>query len=119
VKNTQKGRKNEEIAARFLQEKGYIILERNWRSGKKEIDIISEKDDYLVVAEVKSGLQSFLLRPEESVSRKKQKMIVEAAEAYIIKNEISKEVRFDVIFVTGDTSSVNIEHIPDAFYPIL
>lgn len=118
VKHIQKGKNSEEIAARFLQEKGYRILERNWRYGKKEIDIISEKDNCLVITEVKSRLAKGRERPEEAVSMKKQQTIIEAAEAFVLQNRLDKEVRFDVIFVVCDRLAVWIEHIPDAFYPV-
>jgi putative endonuclease len=118
VKHIQKGKKNENLAACFLQGKGYRIIDRNWRYGKKEIDIIAEKDDCLVIAEVKSGQAAARIRPEEAVSARKQQMIIEAAEAFVLQKGLDREVRFDVIFVVSGHRAVWIEHIPDAFYPV-
>ena len=117
MRHIQKGKNNENIAACFLQEKGYRIIKRNWRFGKKEIDIISEKDNLLVITEVKSRLTKSEVRPEESVSMKKQHLIIEAAEAFILQYGLDQEVRFDVIFVDNNQADIRIEHIPDAFYP--
>jgi putative endonuclease len=118
VMHIQKGKINETIAVRFLQENGYRIIKRNWRFGKKEIDIISEKDNLLVITEVKSRLAKSAIRPEEAVSIKKQQMIIEAADAFILQNGLDHEVRFDVIFVDNNQPDIRIEHIPDAFYPV-
>jgi len=118
VKHTQKGRKSEDIAVSYLQKEGYMILARNWRYGKKEVDIISQKDNYLVVTEVKSGLPGFMMRPEEAVSMRKQRMIIEVTEAFILQKSITSAVRFDIIFVTGIDPVASIEHITDAFYPV-
>lgn len=118
MRHIQKGKNNENIAARFLQEKGYRIIKRNWRYGKKEIDIISEKDNLLIIIEVKSRLTKSVMRPEEIVSMKKQLLIIEAAEAFIVQNGLDHEVRFDIIFVDNNQPDVRIEHIQDAFYPV-
>ena len=113
------GRQNEERAARFLEESGHIIRERNWRQGNREVDIISETDDYIIITEVKTLLAGSSERPEDAVNRKKQGRIIRTAEAYIWEHRLIKPVRFDVIFIYTGPGDTLIEHIRDAFYPLI
>jgi putative endonuclease len=118
AEHNDKGLEGEELAAVFLTQNGYSILEKNWRFGKEEIDIIAQKDDTLIVVEVKTRSGSFFGEPEEFVNRQKQKHLIKAVNAYIEKNELDLEVRFDIvgIVITGKNHRVN--HIEDAFNPI-
>src|SRR5690606_38292386 len=93
------GTEGETIAANHLVKQGYKILERNWRFGKEEIDIIAQKEDTLVVVEVKARFSNFFGEPEEFVSRAKQKHLIKASQAYIEKHNLDLEVRFDIIGV--------------------
>ena len=108
----------EEFASSHLQEKGYIILERNWRFGREEIDIIAQYNDTLVIAEVKTRSGIFFGEPEEFVNRQKQRLLIKAANAYIERKNIDIEVRFDIISVIISGSKKKIHHIEDAFHPI-
>lgn len=112
------GKKGEEYAANYLAEKGYKILRRNWRYKKKEIDIICEKDQFLVVVEVKTRSSEGDERPEELVTLRKQKFLIEATEAYMYGHGIDTEVRFDVILVIIKNNACQLDHIVDAFYPL-
>ena len=60
------GRQGEELAARYLQQKGYQIIDRNWRSGRQELDIVAQKEDILVVVEVKSRRNNSFGDPQEA-----------------------------------------------------
>ena len=113
------GKQGEEIAAAHLASKGFKILQKNWRIGSYELDIIAENDDLIVVAEVKTRSSTVFGEPEISVNKGKQKNMIRAANSYITFRNIEKEVRFDIIsiVITGETSIVN--HIEDAFYPTL
>lgn len=113
------GARGEELAEKFLCEKGYEILERNWHYGQKEIDIIARYKNLLVIVEVKTRSGTMWEQPFQAVNRRKQKMIVEAADAYIRKNNIDFEVRFDVVSIVLDKKKTEIEHIENAFYPLL
>ena len=113
------GKKGEELAEKFLRKEGYEILERNWRFGKDEIDIIAFDGEFLVVAEVKTRKSNYFGEPEENVSRTKQRFLVRAANAYIEKNNISNETRFDIISVLFSGTNYQIKQIKDAFYPLL
>ena len=113
------GEKGEQVATNFLIKKGYEILERNWRYKKAEIDIIAINNNQFIVVEVKTRTSEEFESPKESVTIPKQKNIVKAADAYIQENEIELECRFDVISVLLLGSKIKIEHIKDAFYPLL
>ena len=114
------GQTGEEKAVLYLKESGYKIRHRNWRSGKKELDIVAENNDFVVFVEVKTRTEGFLEKLSEAVSREKQRLMIFAAEAYIKKYDITKESRFDVITVLVKGQTFEIEqHIEDAFYPTL
>jgi putative endonuclease len=113
------GKKGEEMAKNFLANKGYEILEANWRSGHNEIDIIAKKDSAIIVAEVKTRKTNFFGEPEEFVTKAKQKSLIKAANHYILQKGIDLEVRFDIISILYSGSNYKIHHIEDAFYPTL
>lgn len=112
------GQKGEEMAAKFLEEKGYTILETNWRFMNLEADIIAQLNKTLVIAEVKTRKSNYFGEPESFVTKQKQKNLIKTANAYIERKELDLEVRFDIVsIVLNDSSSV--KHIEDAFYPLL
>lgn len=113
------GKTGEEIAAHYLTEKGYKILETNWRFHRNELDLIAEEGNILVVAEVKSRTSNVLMEPELAVTREKQRAIIRSANAYVRWKHRNMEVRFDVITVILHGDKVTINHIPDAFYPMV
>lgn len=111
------GKEGEEEAIRFLEQKGYQIRHRNWRTGRKELDIVAVFQEELVIIEVKTRRNKQFGRPEESITEQKIRRIVASADAYVRKFNIDLPVRFDIISLTGEKSSLEIEHIQDAFYP--
>ena len=102
-----------------MLDKGYDILALNWRFKKAEIDIIAQQKETLVIVEVKTRTSIDFERPQEAVTISKQRHLVRAADAYIQENEIDLECRFDVISVLILNQKVEIEHIEDAFMPLL
>jgi putative endonuclease len=113
------GKKGERIAAAFLADKGYRIVETNWQSNHQEVDIIAEKDNLLVIVEVKSRRSSYFGDPEASVTRQKQKMLIKAANHFIASRKLDMEVRFDIIAIILHNNTKKINHIENAFYPTL
>lgn len=110
------GKKAEELAAEFLLKNGYKILARNFRFQKAEIDIISEKDNFIIICEVKARSTDVFNLPQEAVNKRKIKLLVSAADHYLKEFNITKEVRFDIISVLPDKQgNLSIEHIADAF----
>jgi len=113
------GNKGEEAAANYLAKKGYKIKARNWRFGKLEVDIIAEHDNMIIFIEVKSRSGTYFEQPFQAVTKKKQKFIIKAANEYIEKFEIDLEARFDIISIVEKNNKFEIEHIEDAFYPLV
>lgn len=115
-KHNELGKMGEAAAADFLKKQGYDVIKQNWTFSKAELDIIALKDDKIIVTEVKTRGEDHLIEPIKAITLKKQKQIVKAANAYITENELSNEVRFDVITVVFNRNKPEIEHIQDAFY---
>ncbi|MFT4525430.1 MAG: putative endonuclease [Granulosicoccus sp.] len=110
------GNKGEDLAANLLEQKGYEVLDRNWRWGRYEVDIVAQQKDILVVAEVKTRQSNYFGEPEEFVSSAQQKRLVESANAYIEKHDLDLEVRFDIISIIYNSRQRKVHHIEDAFY---
>ena len=111
------GQQGEDMAAVYLLQKGYAVLERNWRAGKEEIDIIAQTGGWLVFVEVKTRMSSCFGMPECSVTRIKQRRMIHAANHYIRFNRCSSEARFDIISIIMNESGPELSHIEGAFYP--
>jgi len=109
------GKEGEDLAVKFLLSKGYTIRHRNWRFKKNEVDIIAEKNNLLVVVEVKTRTNDYFENPKEAVTKKKQRFIIKAADAYIQQFNIDTETRFDIISVLIQNGKAEIEHIEDAY----
>lgn len=115
-KHNETGVKGEQIAEKFLQEKGYVILHRNWCAGKKEIDIIAQKADILVFVEVKTRSSIQFAYPEESVDFQKQGYLRSAAEAFLDSNPEHIKVQFDIVSIHLNGENIKeIMHFEDAF----
>ncbi len=117
AEHNETGKKGEDLAADFLQNEGFQILERNWKNRFEEIDIIAIENDLLVIVEVKTRSSIAFGKPEESVGLRKQRLLVNAAEAYIKKYNSERETRFDIISVVTNGTGANIQHIRHAFSP--
>ena len=113
------GKKGEEIAVNFLKNKGYRILDRNWRLGSNEIDIIAADGNFIVVAEVKTRTSNKFGEPEIAVTKEKQKALIRAANAYVKIKQIDQEMRFDIVSIILVKDKEQVHHIVDAFYPMI
>jgi putative endonuclease len=112
------GMYGEQLACEFLIEKGYRILERNWRCRLGEIDIIAQTGKYTVFVEVKTRTSSRYGLAVEAVDRHKQSKLRRLAQSYIAMRSLKNpHIRFDVICVKhGHTPrSVDIQHFEYAF----
>ena len=116
------GRKGEELACRLLEERGHRILERNWRYGHLEIDIISMDPAGIHFVEVKARQKSIQAPPQENVDAAKQRRIAKAALRYLNSSKRlphrDMECLFDVIAVTFDTEGAHVEWFPQAYIPL-
>jgi putative endonuclease len=122
AKHLDTGLLGETAAAEFLEQMGWRIVERNWRSGRAEVDIIAwTEEEILAFVEVKTrtGEGSGYGGPEEAVDAKKQDMLVRAAGAYMESIDYAWEIRFDVVAVILREGKVlEIRHVEDAFFPM-
>lgn len=108
----------EEIASRYLEERGYKILERNYTKSKLEADIIAQKGEYIVFVEVKTRNVGNFVSARNSVNKKKQINIISLANNYILYNKIELYARFDIIAIEiNENKDYSIEHIEDAYNP--
>ena len=116
------GKVGEDIACQWLSEHGHTVLERNFRSGHLEIDIISIDRNGIHFVEVKSRKFSVQAPPQESVNKAKQQNIVRAATRYLRSQKglqyCSLECMFDVFAITFNKESTTTEWIPQAYIPI-
>lgn len=111
-----KGKEGEDIAASYLRGMGFEILETNWQSNHQEIDIIACKGNLLLIVEVKSRSTNYHGEPEVFVNRQKQRMLIKAANHYVAKKRMEREIRFDIISILFKGDSHRLNHIEDAYY---
>ena len=112
------GKLGEDIAAKYLKNKGYEILARNYRKPWGEIDIIAKKNGELIFVEVKTQKAGFEWRPEENVNFHKKKQLSRIINTYLkdsqVRGVISQELdwQIDVIAIELDFNSKNarVEH---------
>jgi len=119
VETMDLGKRGEELALNYLKGLGYIILERNWRTARYEVDIIARDGHTLVIVEVKTRSGNYFGEPEFSVTRQKQKNLVMAANSYVFRKNVADEVRFDIISILPGKNKPRINHLKDAFYATL
>ena len=110
------GLEGEDAAQNLLLKKGYTILKRNYRFRKAEVDLIVQKGDQIIFVEVKSRTSKWVTHLADHVSKKKIRLVVEAADHYVTQNKIDLEVRFDIITVLKTKKGLELEHLEDAFY---
>ena len=109
------GKWGEEMAAVYLREKGYVILERDWHSNHRDIDIIAQNNDCMVFVEVKARQNRMFAEPESAVNYHKLKNLRLAINHYIKYRQIDNPWRFDVITIVGrlGCKEPEIQHIED------
>ncbi|WP_276133847.1 YraN family protein [Polluticoccus soli] len=117
AKHNETGIKGEQIAEKFLANKDYTILHRNWCFEKKEVDLIAQKGDMLVFVEVKTRNRLDFGFPEEAVDARKQNHLKVAAEAFMDANKEYQKIQFDIVSVLIVKGQLKeILHVEDAFY---
>jgi len=117
AQHNETGTFGEQLAEEYLLKKGYKILEKNYRFSKAEIDIIARDllENEIVFVEVKTRHSDYLVEPEFSVTLKKQKLIISAAEYYLTSRQIDNWSRFDIISIILHPQGREIRHIKGAF----
>ncbi|MEW6108088.1 MAG: YraN family protein [Nitrospirota bacterium] len=109
------GKEGEKIAVEFFRKKGYLIIEKNYRTPLGEIDIIAKDRDVIVFIEVKTRTDDLFGHPSEAVNRRKKDKIRKVALCYMKKLKKEPPARFDVLSVCIENGRRSIEHIQDAF----
>lgn len=95
-----KGKEGEDLAAKFLEKLGYIILEENYQYGHGEIDLIAEDNGEIVFVEVKTRKSLEYGEPETAITKKKIAQIRKVASAYLIENNITEQTsRIDAVAI--------------------
>ena len=111
------GKWGEDEAVFYLEDKGYTIIDRDWRLGRRDLDILAYTPDgsTLVVVEVKTRTGGKYQQPEEAVTPSKMRNLAIAANAYVKECQVDKELRFDVISIVGSEHQVkSLQHLKDA-----
>ena len=108
------GRNSESIAARYLLDRGYFILERNYRVGRKEVDLIAQRDRVVAFVEVKSKAGPRYGHPLEAITWSKRREIAYVARVWIAANGRPDLLyRFDAVAVLWLHHEPIVEHTPD------
>lgn len=122
AEHNELGTWGEDEAALYLEGEGYVIIDRDWKIGRRDLDIVALSPDgkTLVVVEVKTRSGNDYQLPEEAVDGRKMRNLAMATNAYVKEHQVDKELRFDIISVVGVGHQVKcLEHLKDAFNPML
>lgn len=109
------GKLGEDIAAKYLENHGYSILERNYRKPWGEIDIVAKKDQELIFFEIKTQKDTLEWRPEENITFHKKHQLSRIVATYLKENRVleNQDWRVDVLAIklNFETKTAQIEHI--------
>jgi len=118
AKHLELGKRGEEIAAKYLINKGYRILETNWRHRRAEVDLIAMDGECLVFIEVKTRSSGIWGQPELAVTTKKERLLADASGVYMEQIGHEWTVRFDILaIIIINEHYETINHYQDAFFP--
>jgi putative endonuclease len=110
------GEQGEQIAERWLRARGWIILDRRWKSGRRDLDLVAAQGDLIAFVEVKARRRNEFGGPVEAVGWRKQRELQRSAQCWIDRHgESARVYRFDVIGVWMQPENVRIRHVADAF----
>jgi len=112
----ERGRLAEEAARRFLEARGYVVLEQNFSSRAGEIDLVVQKGNLICFVEVRMRSRSKWCLPVQTITPRKQRRIVLAAMQFLKRHPCAgKALRFDVVSILGEGRFADIEYLPGAF----
>lgn len=111
------GRRGEDLAVQFLEQRGLVVLSRNWRCREGELDVVATDSDRLVVCEVKTRSTAWFGEPAEAVTGKKAARIRRVAQVWLAAHRVHwVEVRFDVLSIVAEPGRpVTVHHYECAF----
>ena len=110
------GRRGEEAAVAYLESRGYVVLERNWRHRQLELDVVCRDADTIIFVEVRTRGEGSLAAAGQTLDEAKMSKLRKAASHYLSENELwDSPCRFDFVAVTAAGGELAIEHVEDAF----
>jgi len=110
------GELGERIAERWLRRQGWRVVQRRFRTGHRDIDLVVERDDLVVFVEVKARRGAEFGDPVEAVNWNKQRQLVRSASVWIDRHgRPSESYRFDVVGVLIEGERVRVRHVTNAF----
>lgn len=109
------GATGEQMAACYLEDKGYVILEHNYYSRHKEADLVAIDHGELVFVEVKTRSSDCFMQPEEAVDHRKRQNLIRLANQYVRTHKRTEPVRFDIVAIVKNGRESRIKHIENAF----
>ena len=112
AKHLDTGRLGEELAAEWLLAQGFVIMHKNWKHSYFELDVIASKDNILHFIEVKTRNSLAFGYPEEDVSKKKLRNLMEAAEEFLFQHDDWNWIQYDVL------SIIKLKNQPVEFFLI-
>lgn len=110
------GKRGEAMAEIEMRQRGYKILARNYRHGKSEIDLIMQGEGLMIFVEVKTRSSNSFGFPEDFVSKNQQEAIIRASNYYVEEQGWKGDIRFDIVAIVIKQTTMQIEHLKDAFY---
>lgn len=110
------GKLGERIAERWLRRGGWVVVNRRFQNGKRDIDLVVRKDQTVAFVEVKARKGDDFGGPVEAVHWRKRRELVRSAKVWIDRHgQPVDDYRFDVMGVLVDGDRVRVRHVPDAF----
>ena len=117
--HNETGKWGEQLACEYLMREGYRTVERNWKCGQRDLDIVAIENDVYVFVEVKTRKNERFANADEAVTTQKIRSVSIAANAYVKGHRIDRVLRFDIITIVGTPDKYEIRHIKDAFLPFV
>jgi putative endonuclease len=115
----QFGRAAEAAAAQYLTQRGWVVLGRNVRIGRGELDLVVRRGDVLAFVEVKARRSAACGAPEDAVDRRKRRQVARLAELWLAARPWAlrgiSDVRFDVVAVDASVHPPEVRHLAGAF----
>lgn len=122
AKHNDTGSWGEDLAAQYLQGQGYVLRDRDWRYGHRDLDLVVTTPDgtTVVFVEVKTRTSDIVTHPEDAIDQRKIRNIGLAANDYVKLHDVQEPLRFDIVTVIGkDAATATVSHMADAFNPLM
>lgn len=117
VQKKEKGMWGETVACDYLVREGYTIVDRNWRAGHCELDVVARRGDAAHVVEVKTRRDSVFNSVNELVRPSQQRSLLDAADAYAKSHGWVKAIQVDLLVVIEGEGAPHVEYFPEAIQP--